>query len=407
VTGIEHQLRDLLESATGDPPRRVTAAAVRRRTVRRRLVEYGAAALAAILLAGLGVAISSQAPGPPPAPVSPSPAGLPRFYVVQGPSGGKFSVTTVVRATATGAVTATVRCPWPKASIAGDGITAASHRTFFLTCQKTAGTAAHTRVTGTRIYRFRVTGSGQVSGYSLVAGGVLNGISAGGLGTTPDGSEIAVAVTPGTAAGSGPHGPGADIMVINTRTGAHAVWHNVPKTPGAVIFGVGELSLTADGHEVVFYTRLRCVSGGNGHTCGIPGEQEVRAVSPAAAGGKLASSRVLVLGSLFTGLANGYINSARITPDGSAVTIFTAHSGPRSDTTSVLQASAATGEVVRVLYRINTGDGFSYRYFNMDPSGRFMILNTGTSGQSVNGWVCHGRLIPLKPGGGDAWYAAW
>ena len=117
---------------------------------------------------------------------------------------------------------------------------------------------------------------------------------------------------------------------------------------------------------------------------------------------KLASSHVLVLGSLFTGLANGYINSARITPDGSAVTIFTAHSGPRSDTTSVLQASAATGEVVRVLYRINTGDGFSYRYFNIDPSGRFMILNTGTACRSVNGWVHHGRLIPLKPQDGAA-----
>jgi sugar lactone lactonase YvrE len=152
---------------------------------------------------------------------------------------------------------------------------------------------------------------------------------------------------------------------------------------------------------------LRCRSGGSGQRCPVQHQQEVRAVQPAAAGGQLSHSRVLVLASLFTGLDNGYINDAVITPDGSAVTILSEHSAPRSNVTSVLQASAATGKVVRVLYRVNTGNGVIFQYFNVDPSGRYVILNTGPINRSRNGWIHHGHLIPLKPRGRSAWYAAW
>jgi hypothetical protein len=402
VTGIEHQLRDLLETAAGDPPRRVTAREVRRRTVRRRLAEYGTAALAAVLLAGLGVAISSQAAGPSPAPVSPSPAGLPRFYVVQVHHDGKSPITTEVRSTATGKVTGTVKCPG-KESLTIGNIIAASHRTFFADCEgHNAGSTA--TVTGSQLWRFQVSGTGQVTGYSPVRGGALKGLMVTSMATTPDGSELAVAVSPPASKRAAP----GNIIVISTRTGKRAVWHNAPDRPGSVQYLLSDLSLTADGHELVFHLLLRCRSGGSGQNCPLQHEQEVRAVRPAAAGGQLSSSRVLVLASLFTGLDNGYINNAVITPDGSAVTIFTEHTGGRSSVTSVLQASAATGKVVRVLYRVSTGNEFSFQYFNVDPSGRYLIMDTsGASGQSVNGWIYHGRLIPLKPRGGDAWYAAW
>jgi hypothetical protein len=111
---MERQLRDLLEIAAGDPPRPVTAGSVHRRMMRRRLLEYGGAAVAVALVAGLAVAAAARGIGPVPAPAAPAPslAGVPRYYIEQGPAGGKLPVTTVVRATATGRVKATVRCPW-------------------------------------------------------------------------------------------------------------------------------------------------------------------------------------------------------------------------------------------------------------------------------------------------------
>jgi hypothetical protein len=51
VTGIDRQLRDLLEAAAGEPPHQVSAEAVRRRVSRRRAREClaGAAAVAVII----------------------------------------------------------------------------------------------------------------------------------------------------------------------------------------------------------------------------------------------------------------------------------------------------------------------------------------------------------------------
>jgi hypothetical protein len=51
VTGIDRQLRDLLEAAAGEPPHQVSAKAVRRRVSRRRAREClaGAAAVAVVI----------------------------------------------------------------------------------------------------------------------------------------------------------------------------------------------------------------------------------------------------------------------------------------------------------------------------------------------------------------------
>jgi hypothetical protein len=48
---MDGHLRDLLEAAVGEPPRRVSAEAVRRRVVRRRVVEFAAAAVAVAVIA--------------------------------------------------------------------------------------------------------------------------------------------------------------------------------------------------------------------------------------------------------------------------------------------------------------------------------------------------------------------
>ena len=57
MNAMDRHLRELLEAAVGEPPRQVTAAAVRRRVIRRRLVQYtavAAAVIAVLVLAGTG-----------------------------------------------------------------------------------------------------------------------------------------------------------------------------------------------------------------------------------------------------------------------------------------------------------------------------------------------------------------
>src|SRR5262249_47431428 len=135
---------------------------------------------------------------------------------------GASGPVTVVRATATGAVMATVRSPWRQALLTD--IAAARDQTLFMVCQGIVGQGVHGVVTGSRIYRFRVAGSGRIGGDSLVRGGTLAGLRADELAVAVDGSEVAVATGPPAATGAA---GSAEIMVIHTpRTGARAVWHN-------------------------------------------------------------------------------------------------------------------------------------------------------------------------------------
>ena len=143
-------------------------------------------------------------------------------------------------------------------------------------------------VSASRVYRFRLTGSGRVGGYTLVPGGSFEGLDATGLAASATGAEVAAAIVPGGAAG--PSAP-ADVAVINTRSGARAVWTASKPVRGKVTFPVGDMSLTADGRELVFLASPRCPLG----KCKPTGQgEEVRAVSPAARGGRLDSSRILV-----------------------------------------------------------------------------------------------------------------
>ncbi len=77
---IDRQLRDLLEAAVGEPPHRVTVEAVRRRVVRRRVIEsIAGAAAVAIIAAAVPVGIGALGRGP-----EPSAAGsmVPTVYVL-------------------------------------------------------------------------------------------------------------------------------------------------------------------------------------------------------------------------------------------------------------------------------------------------------------------------------------
>jgi len=373
---------------------------VRGPAARRRGTGWVAVAVVAVLLAGAGVAVFTRAAGPLRAP-GPLPAGVPRYYVQQSFGGGSGPAP-VVRSTATGAVTDTVRSPWRQARITD--IAAGSDQTFFMVCQGITGNGVHPVATGSRIYRFRVTSSGRIGGYSLVRGGMLAGRQAGGLAVAADGPEVAV--TTGPAAAPGAAGS-AEVMVINTRTGAHAVWHNAPAVPGQMGSGVGDLSLTADGRELAFLGIPRCIRGpcrptGNG--------EEVRAVSPAGQGGNLGNSRLLLRQSALVPLATGYIDGAVISPDGSSVTVVEMNTpgGSPDNIISVVQVSAATGRQLSVRYHVDTGNGFSYRFFGSDPSGRYLLLDAGPASGTVNGWIDDGRLVQLTPANGsNIFYEAW
>ena len=68
MNGMDRHLRDLLEAAVGEPPRQVTVAAVRRRVIRRRVVEFTAATAAVAVLAVIipvGIGALGRAHRPP------------------------------------------------------------------------------------------------------------------------------------------------------------------------------------------------------------------------------------------------------------------------------------------------------------------------------------------------------
>jgi len=109
-------------------------------------------------------------------------------------------------------------------------------------------------------------------------------------------------------------------------------------------------------------------------------------------------------------LATGYIDGAVISPDGSSVMVVEMNTprGSADNIMSVVQISAATGRQLSVRYQMDTGNGFSYRLFSSDPSGRYLLLDAGPSSGTVNGWIDNGRLVQLTPAdGSNIFYEAW
>jgi hypothetical protein len=400
---MDQQLRDLMAAAAGDPPQRLTAESVRRKVIRRRVTSGACAAAAVLVIAGVAAVVSAHAGGLAGfGPVSRSVPhyGEPGYYIEENytANGGPRDV---VRATYTGRVTAVLHSPWREGSLTSDVIPL-THRTFLVVCQRWTGRSSP-KVVASRIYRFRLSSSGRVTGYTLVRGGMLNGWQIEGIAAVPSGTEVAATVAPGGSP------PGSDasqeVLVINTRTGAQAAWLSGAAVPGTVGYGVGDLSLTSNGRELVFLGTPRCVKDAQHPRC--PGAQEeVLALSPAARGGSLTSARVLIRQSQIMSPATGFINDATVAPDGSKVTLAVVGDGRVGDV-SVVQASAATGKKLRVLYRMKTGDGFLYRFFSADPTGRYLLLGAGPTSGAVDGWIYRGSLIRLPPDNSDVYLEVW
>ncbi len=418
---MEKQLRDLMIAEAGDPPHRVTVEAVRRRAIRRWVLQAGAASLAVVLVAGLGVAVSAGILrfGTSAAHGAGGRAGPPRYYVTQYFDAKARNLVMAVRARASGRVTAVIRDPLPGSSCGQGtaGVAAADHQTFFMTCsiwRQAPGPARRPglprrpgKITSieSRIYRFQVTSSGRITGYSLVRGSTLNGW-ADNIAATADGSELAAEVLrPSPSGQMATNEVPEGIFVINTRTGSRTLWHTGPYVPGAIQYSYArDLSFTAGGRDLVVL-EPRCHRGRYQVYCDGHADMQVRSYSPAAAGGSLEGGRVLLRDSALTPRGTS-LSDAFITPGGSAVTaVLTGCPAHGACTLTVARIPVRSAQRPRVLYQVHSGtrfQGIFERFFSSDPSGRYLILDAGAGTARVNGWIDHGRLVPLAPRNGNA-----
>jgi hypothetical protein len=416
MTRTEDRLADALAAVARTVPEETLRPLIVPRSGRPRAawLAPAAAAVAVMLAVGLAMAVSSGLPGFGRAGGSPGLTGQgqgwhiagapPRYYVEADIASDK----TVVRSTATGAVTATVPVPY----VFNDGspaIAAASNGTFFV--------AAFVRGTSDeRIYRFRLTGAGQVTGFSQVPGGVLGaGQQVDAMAASPDGSQLAVGINPDNR--NYPWQPSDEIAVIHAATGVKTVWRGGMNGLGRS-FEVASLSWTGDGHELVFLGQLCVVTMLSSEICSDGRRTAVvRTLDPSSGGGTLDSGQLLLAQSR----RFPYIAQALISPDGSTITaaVLTGPvktSGQISDQTpevvSVVQISLATGRQLRVLCRRDMGRTATmptipdFLALAADGTGQHWMLKAGVSA-GFNGWIDSGRLIPVQPADGSIASEAW
>src|SRR5580692_11017382 len=110
---MEQELSRLFNAVIGDPPRQVSAPAVRRRAIRRRRISYVAATAALAVAGSVGVAFAAvTTPAHQQAAGHPQSTGLPAYYLEETPGNGHgVQPANTIRSTATGTIAGTVTCP--------------------------------------------------------------------------------------------------------------------------------------------------------------------------------------------------------------------------------------------------------------------------------------------------------
>ena len=346
---------------------------------------------------------------------------MPRYYLVEGLQGGA----PVVRSTATGKITATVPVP-KEANVGVDDILAGARGGVFFVAAAAPGTE------GQRLYRFRVSSVGRVTGFAPVPGGAIGrhywGADA--MAVSPDGSRIAVSLaytwvgSSTTCGGAGQQScpkitPQPDyIEVIDLKTGARSFWRGGNGTA----YSVASLSWTAHG-QLVYLGQTCADQTLSSETCTQYGRTAaVRALNPAAGGGRLGIGPVLLRQSA----QFPYIAQALISPDGRTITAVVLAgpvkgsrqiSGMVPENLSVRRISAATGGTLQVLYQRRLGNtdevniGPDFLQLSQDSAGQHWMLNGGLCAghctDGFNGWLNDGRLMPLPPVNGRDYNEAW
>jgi len=280
----------------------------------------------------------------------------------------------------------------------------AENQNFFLVCQRATGPQSYAQVLESRIFEFHVTRSGLVTSELPVRGGALGSVLVDSIAATPDGSEIAVIAYPG----SHPpdlHRTPPEVIVIDTRTGEHAIWHGAPPISGTTVYWPQDISLTADGQRMVFLTAPQCFQP----PCTTGGGQQMRVViHPGSGGGQLNSAGLLVPLDSVVRASSAAVVAAVISPDGATLTLAvtgTLSGKPSPYSVSVVQIPATGQGRLRFIYSLPQGD--SYSFFAADPSGSHFVLGTGTPNGPLDGWIDNGRLIPLGPDPVSVQSIAW
>ena len=210
------------------------------------------------------------------------------------------------------------------------------------------------------------------------------------------------------------------IDIIEVATGTRSVWRG--GTSNA--FTVASLSWTAHGRQLVYLGQSCAHFQPNSEVCaaGVRTAQ-VRALNPAARGGRLDSGPLLLSQSAWL----PYIVQAQISPDGTTITAVvlsgrktTSHgaSDLLPPNLSVIQVSTASGRPLRVLYqrylgritRMNSGP--DVLQLSQDTAGQHWMLSGGLCGGlhcqgAFNGWLHNGLLVPLAPVSGREADEAW
>ena len=338
---------------------------------------------------------------------------------------GHDSVEVVVRSTATGAVVA--RIPNPAIANTPEEIpisvaAAPGDRTFYAIYRS----YDNTKLGYLWVYRFQLTASGGATAPVAVNGGLITGQNSldnvGGFVVSPDGSRLAVAVS-ATGAPTSAGTVAGQILVIDLRTGAHAVWRGGLDEPG-LVFGIQSLSWTGDSKSLVYlgqwcapkyisygiYGGFGCSTlGGAQSAPQAEGSTVVRELTATAAGGALSSGPVLLQPADSAGAL-----PILVTPDGkSLITIADSTSGYQ-----VVRISIATGKVTNVLGPV-PGSGpnafLGTNYLAADSTGDYVLVwQAGSSAQPTHGWVHGGTYHQLAPtfadrkANSDAWIQmAW
>ena len=382
-----------------------SGASGRRRWLRALTPLAAAAAVAAVVIASL-VLTGHTPPGSPAGPATGTSAlrSVPPYYVaLAGPPDTPEHA--VIRASATGAVLATVKPPRPYGSftfVSG----AADDRTFVLAAQRwwnvtsgTRGEAAQQRDNTAPVVFFRLRFDPRTRTTQLTAlptAGSVSSLHLSGLAVSPDGSKLALIVRP------------AEIRVITLATGSKQDWiwpHTsgtwTPKSVGDTWVGNSKpsgapLSWTADGRTLAF--QLWTQSGGI---------TQVRLLDTTSPGGSLRAARAAVS---FVGhgqVKTGPIGNSIITPDGTK--IVTVASRTRGGRSGVMEFSVRTGQPIIPPPTGNTTSLGPWNVLWTDSSGRTVIVaaQSGLSGTPLTGVLRDGRFTPLPGAPADTTNVAW
>lgn len=328
-------------------------------------------------------------------PAPAAPAGIPAYDITLAPGPlASQSIRAVVRATATGAVLATVRPPPPYGTFTG--VTgAADDRTFVLAAQPGQQPTASGSVL-TKFFLLRLdpaAGTARLAALPIpsVSGQWIQGA---GIALSPDGRKLAVALSTGGQ---------SVIEVFDLAGGPVREWKAELRggnVVGTDLLGATALSWAADGRTLVF-------------DAWGPARVEVHALDTAAAGTSLPASRLVMTFPNWstTGSVSG---SAIITPDGTKIIAMEVPIRRAATEIRVRQFAATTGGPLGILAVIHYRKGAITGWPDVlwsNPSGSQLIISTTrlSAAPSKNGdltpeeigIVSGGRFVPLPgiPGG--------